>query len=282
MASDTKILVDGLAFPEGPRWHDGKFWFSDMHGKRVLRTGLDGRTETVVEVPNNPSGLGWLPDGRLLVVSMNDRKLMRLDGAKLTAVADLSKVATFHCNDMVVDKVGRAYVGNFGYDLIAGETPKPTSMARVDPDGSVHVAATDLMFPNGTVITPDDRTLIVGESFGNKLTAFDKAPDGSLSKRRVWANLEGGALPDGIALDAEGAIWVASPTTGDCLRVHEGGRISRKIRGAGLAYACALGGPERKTLFICTAETHNPAECLAKRTGRIETVEVDVAGAGWP
>jgi sugar lactone lactonase YvrE len=282
MASDTKILVDGLAFPEGPRWHDGKFWFSDMHSKKVLRTGLDGRTETVVEVPNNPSGLGWLPDGRLLVVSMNDRTLMRLDGAKLTAVADLSKVATFHCNDMVVDKAGRAYVGNFGYDLIAGESPKATAMARVDPDGSVHVAATDLMFPNGTVITPDDRTLIVGESFGNKLTAFDKAADGSLSKRRVWANLDGGALPDGIALDAEGAIWVASPTTGDCLRVHEGGRISRKIRGAGLAYACALGGPERKTLFICTAETHNPAECIEKRTGRIETVEVDVAGAGWP
>ncbi|HTO06068.1 MAG TPA: SMP-30/gluconolactonase/LRE family protein [Myxococcota bacterium] len=282
MASDTKVLIDGLCFPEGPRWHDGQFWFSDMHDQRVVRASLDGRSETVVRVPERPSGLGWLPDGRMLVVSMQDRRLMRLDPGGLTPVADLSQVATFHVNDMVVDRAGRAYVGNFGFDLVGGAQPKTTSLARVDPDGRVSVAATDLMFPNGTVITPDDRTLVVGESFGNKLTAFDKAPDGTLSKRRVWAALEGGAIPDGIALDAEGAIWVASPTTGECLRVHEGGRVSRRLRGAGLAYACALGGPERKTLFVCTAETHDPAECVAKRTGRIEIAHVDVAGAGWP
>jgi len=282
MASDTKVLIEGLCFPEGPRWHEGRFWFSDMHDKRVLRCGMDGRVETVVEVPERPSGLGWLPDGRLLVVSMHDRRLLRLDPKGLTPVADLSHIAGFHANDMVVDRAGRAYVGNFGFDLVGGAKPCTTSLARVDPDGKVHVAATELMFPNGAVITPDDRTLVVGESFANRLTAFDKAADGSLSRRRVFAALEGGAIPDGIALDAEGAIWVASPTTGECLRVHEGGRVSRRLRGEGLAYACALGGPDRKQLFVCTAETHQPDECVAKRTGRIEVAPVDVPGAGWP
>jgi len=282
MASQPQVLVDGLCFPEGPRWHDGKFWFSDMHAKRVVRVGSDGRAETVVEVPNNPSGLGWLPDGRLLVVSMNDRRLLRLDPGGLALHAELGHIATFHCNDMVVDRHGRAYVGNFGYDLIANEAPKPTALARVDPDGKTHIAATDLLFPNGTVITPDERTLIVGESFGARLTAFDLARDGSLSNRRVWSPLEGGAIPDGIALDAEGAIWVASPTTGECLRVHEGGRVSARVRGQGLAYACALGGPDRRTLYVCTAETHHPVECVEKRTGRIEIHNVDVPGAGWP
>jgi sugar lactone lactonase YvrE len=280
--TDTTVLLDGLCFPEGPRWHDGKLWFSDMHAKRVVRVGSDGRAETVVEVPERPSGLGWLPDGRLLVVSMRDRSLLRLDPSGLTKVADLSQIATFDTNDMVVDRHGRAYVGNFGWDLVGGAPQKPTSLARVDPDGSVHVAATDLVFPNGTVITPDERTLIVGESFGARLTAFDVARDGALSNRRVWATLEGGAIPDGIALDAEGAIWVASPTTGECLRVHEGGRVSRRVRGVSLAYACALGGPDRKTLYLCTAETHDPAECVLKRSGRIEYVAVDVPGAGWP
>ena len=146
----------------------------------------------------------------------------------------------------------------------------------------MHVAATELMFPNGMVITPDERTLIVGETFGARLTAFDIARDGSLSNRRVFAQLEGGAVPDGIALDAEGAVWVASPLTGECLRVHEGGRVSARVRGSARAYACALGGPDRKTLFICTASTHHPVECVEKRGGKIETVNVDVPGAGWP
>lgn len=282
MPTETKILIDALCFPEGPRWHDGNFWFSDMHAKRVMRAGLDGRTDTVVVVNERPSGLGWLPSGRLLVVSMYDRRLLRLDPDGLVHVADLAPIATFHANDMVVDRHGRAYIGNFGYDLIAGEAPRTTSLARVDPNGSVHVAATDLMFPNGMVITPDDRTLIVAESFGACLSAFDKASDGSLSNRRVFAKLESGAVPDGIALDAEGAVWVASPMTGECLRVHEGGRVSRRIRGSALPYACALGGPDRMTLFICTAETHDPQECVEKRSGKIEIAQVDVPGAGWP
>jgi sugar lactone lactonase YvrE len=282
MAPDTKILIDGLCFPEAPRWRGEKLWFSDMHDQRVLRCGLDGRTETVVEVPNNPSGLGWLPDGRLLVVSMNDRKLLRLDPGGLAVHAELGHIADFHCNDMVVDRHGRAYVGNFGFDLVANETQRTTSLARVDPDGTTHVAATDVMFPNGAVITPDERTLILAETFAARLTAFDVARDGSLANRRVFAALEGGAVPDGIALDAEGAVWVASPTTGECLRVHEGGRVSARVRGAAHAYACALGGPDRRTLFICTASTHHPVECVEKRGGMIETVDVEVPGAGWP
>ena len=279
---ETKILIDGLCFPEGPRWHDGSLWFSDMHAKRVMRAGLDGRARSVVQVDERPSGLGWLPNGRLLIVSMYDRRLLRLDPGGLVHVADLAPIATFHANDMVVDREGRAYIGNFGFDLIAGEKPRATSLARVDPDGGVHVAATELRFPNGMVITPDDRTLIVAESFGACLTAFDKASDGSLSNRRVFAKLENGEVPDGIALDAEGAVWVASPLTNECLRVHEGGRVSRRVRGSALPYACALGGPERKTLFLCTATTHNPDECVEKRSGKIEMVSVDVPGAGWP
>src|SRR6266849_595154 len=185
MPTSTRVLLDGILFPEGPRWHAGKLWFSDMHAHRVMTVDLAGRAETVVEVPNQPSGLGWLPDGRLLIVSMTDRRLLRLDPAGLTVVADLSGVATFHCNDMVVDAHGRAYVGNFGYDFEAGMPPRSAVLALVLPDGTVRVAAEELAFPNGAVITPDGRTLIVGESFGACLTAFDVAPDGTLSRRRL-------------------------------------------------------------------------------------------------
>ncbi len=204
-------LLDGLCFPEGPRWHDGKLYFSDMHANRVMTVDLDGRSSVVCEVPNQPSGLGWLPDGRMLVVSMTDRKLMRMERDGLKLHADLSALATFHCNDMVVDSAGRAYVGNFGFDLHKGEKPHATVLVMVTAEGKARVVADDLTFPNGTVITPDGRTLIVGESFGRRLTAFDIAADGSLANRRVWADL-GENVPDGIALDAEGAIWVASPT----------------------------------------------------------------------
>jgi sugar lactone lactonase YvrE len=280
--SDLRVLVDGLAFPEGPRWHAGALWFSDMHAQRVVRVGSDGRAETVVEVAQNPSGLGWLPDGRLLVVSMNDRKLLRLDPGGLRLHADLSQIATFHCNDMVVDRHGRAYVGNFGFDLIAGESPRTTALALVDPDGGARVAAGELMFPNGMVITPDEQTLIVAESFATRLTAFDIARDGSLSKRRVFAQLAEGVVPDGIALDAEGAVWTASPLSNECLRVHEGGRVSARLQGSARPYACALGGPERSTLFVAIAESHDPSECAAKRSAKIECAAVEVPGAGWP
>ncbi|HTF33609.1 MAG TPA: SMP-30/gluconolactonase/LRE family protein [Myxococcota bacterium] len=276
------VLLDGLAFSEGPRWHDEKLFFSDMQDAKVLTVDLDGRVETVAEVPALPSGLGWLPDGRLLVVSMEDRRLLRFDPDGPREVADLSSHATYHCNDMVVDSKGRAYIGNFGFDIHAEKIDfRKAEIVLVEPDGQVRTAASDLAFPNGTVITPDGRTLIVGESFGARLTAFDVAEDGSLSNRRVWAKLEK-AVPDGICLDAEGAIWVASPISGAVLRVHEGGEVSERIPVTTQAIACMLGGPDRRTLFICTAEDTNPARCRANRKSRIETVRVDVPGAGFP
>lgn len=277
-----KVLLDGLAFAEGPRWHDGRLFFSDMHAGVVRALDLDGRVETVCEMAHEPSGLGWLPDGRLLVVSMQDRCLLRLDPDGLHVVADLSNLATFHCNDMVVDGKGRAYVGNFGFDLHL-EKPefRKAEIVLVEPDGHARIAADDLSFPNGTVITPDGKTLIVGESFAARLTAFDVAEDGSLSNRRVWAKLEN-AVPDGICLDAEGAIWVASPVSAEVLRVHEGGRVSERVPVSTQAFACMLGGPDRRTLFLCTAEESHPERSRAKRTGRIESVRVDVPGAGLP
>jgi sugar lactone lactonase YvrE len=281
MTTRTTTLLDGLMFPEGPRWHDGKLWFSDMHACRVMTVDLDGNADTVVAVPGQPSGLGWLPDGRLLVVSMTDRRLLRLDSGTLTEVADLSKLATFHCNDMVVDGRGNAYVGNFGFDAFAQQPFRTAAIILVSPEGTARVAADDLAFPNGTVITPDGRTLIVGETMASRLTAFDVGPDGSLTGRRVWAEL-GAAAPDGICLDAEGAIWVASPFTAEVLRVREGGEVTDRVPVATQAFACMLGGPERRTLFVLTAESAVPEEARASKSGRIELVEVDVPGAGLP
>jgi Gluconolactonase len=277
----TSVLVEGLRFPEGPRWHEGRLIFSDQHDAKVWSLTPAGELAKVIDVPNRPSGLGWDPQGRLLIVSMDDRRLLRLDGDALTEVADLSSFATWHCNDMVVDAVGRAYVGNFGFDLDSGVAPVATVLMRVDPDGSVHVAADNIRFPNGTVITPDGATLVIGESWGGCLTAFDVAADGTLSNRREWAKLSG-AVPDGICLDAEGAIWSACPLSGRVLRVREGGEVTDVItvdrRGA---YACMLGGPQRTTLFVCTADASNPAETGPMR-GAIEVCEVDVSGAGLP
>jgi sugar lactone lactonase YvrE len=277
-----ETLLGGLCFPEGPRWHRGRLVFSDMHDHVVHAVDPDGKDEILLDLgERQPSGLGWLPDGRMLVVSMVDRRLLRLDSEGLVEHADLSGLATFHCNDMVSDAQGRCYVGNFGFDLEARATPVPAVLVRVDPDGSARVAASDLMFPNGAVITPDGHTLVVGETFASRLTAFDVDPDGTLSKRRVWAQLEG-AVPDGICLDAEGQIWVASPTSGEVLRVAEGGGVSARVAVQTQAFACMLGGAAGRTLFICTAESSGTDETKQARAGRIEFVEVDVPRAGLP
>ncbi len=278
---EPKVLLDGLVFPEGPRWRDGRLWFSDMHSQRVMAVDTLGKSETIVEVPNNPSGLGWLPDGRLLVVSMNDRKLMRLEASGLVEVADLADIATFHCNDMVVDSMGRAYIGNFGFDFYTGQAPALAKLAMITPQGVATVVAEDLMFPNGTVITPDGKTLIIAETGGLRLTAFEVADDGSLSNRRVWAQLD--APPDGICLDAEGCIWFAVPLDpGAFVRVAEGGEVIERIvledRGG---YACMLGGPEGKTLFLLEARGSEPTK-VKPGNGRIRIVEVDVPRAGLP
>jgi sugar lactone lactonase YvrE len=274
-------LLTGLVFPEGPRWHDGKLWFSDMHGPRVMTVDLAGQSEEVVEVPGQPSGLGWTPDGKLLVVSMTDRRLLRLEVDGLVEVADLASLASFHCNDMVVDAHGRAYIGNFGFDLDGQGQFATAALIVVEPDGRARIAADELAFPNGSVITPDGRTLIVGESFASRLTAFEIAPDGSLGGRRQWAKLEG-AVPDGICLDAEGAVWVASPVSNELLRVREGGEVLDRIPTSQSAIACMLGGPERRMLFVLTADGTDPEKLKAAPTGRIEMVEVPVPGAGLP
>lgn len=293
MAMQTTVLLDGLVFPEGPRWHEGRLWFSDMHDRRVVAVDENGRAETIADVPNQPSGLGWLPDGRLLVVSMTDRTLLRLDEDGLAEVADLSDLATYHCNDMVVDAAGRAYVGNFGFDLGSEAdlaTPRTAEIVMVTPQGRASVVADELAFPNGTVITPDGATLIVGETFGARLTAFTIEEDGTLSGRRVWASFDdkGFAIepdrtsPDGICLDADGGIWVTSPMTREVVRVCEGGAITDRFGVETTPYACMLGGDDGKTLFVCTAPTHEAEEARAKRGGRIETVTVAAAHAGLP
>lgn len=277
----SDVLLDGLAFPEGPRWHDDRLWFSDMHDLRVRTLDESGRSEVVVEVPGAPSGLGWLPDGRLLVVSMQDRRLLRLEPQGLVLHADLSGLASFHCNDMVTDARGRSYVGNFGFDLHAQAPPREAELVLVLPDGRARIAAKELRFPNGSVITPDGRTLIVGESTAARLTAFDIAEDGSLSNRRVWAQLEG-AVPDGICLDAEGCLWVASPLGNAVLRVEPGGRVAQRVLLSRRAIACMLGGADRRTLFCASSDSFEPEACRAARRGAIEVARVEVPGAGFP
>ena len=281
MTKRTAILLEGLTFPEGPRWHDGRLWFSDFYAHEVIAVDLDGRRETMAEVPGQPSGLGWTPDGRLLVVSMTDRRLLRQDPGGLVEVADLSGLAGYHCNDMVVDGDGGAYVGNFGYNSHDGDDFKLADLIRVEPDGTASVAAAGLAFPNGSVITPDGGTLIVGETRGHILSAWDRAADGSLSNRRVWADLDGG-YPDGICLDAEGAVWVSDPRNKETIRVLEGGEVTERIStGDYGSFACMLGGGDRRTLFICTCLQSGPGTAEL-RSGRIETVQVEVPGAGWP
>ena len=274
-------LLQGLVFPEGPRWHAGKLWFSDMHAHQVRTVDIEGHAEDVIEVPTWPSGLGWLPNDELLIVSMTDRKLLRYSCGELNVHADISQLASYYCNDMVVGGEGRAYVGNFGFDFFSGTAQKPAELVLVDPNGSARVAATGLDFPNGSVITPDGKTLIVGESLGHRLTAFRIEDDGSLVGRSAWAEL-GDAVPDGIALDANNGIWVASPLNKELLYVEQGGKIAQRINCDSMPIACALGGPERKTLFVLLSDSINPDECRVKKSARIDTMEVAVGGAGWP
>ncbi|MGH6955047.1 MAG: SMP-30/gluconolactonase/LRE family protein [Caulobacteraceae bacterium] len=282
MSSTLTTVLDGLAFPEGPRWRDGRLIFSDMHAHEVVAMTPEGARETLYAHDGPVSGLGWLPDGRMLVVSMVDMKLLRIEPDGRAAVhADLSAIATGRCNDMVVGAEGRAYVGNFGYDYPHAEV-KPARLARVDPDGRVSVAADELIFPNGSMITPDGRTLIVGETFAGRMTAFDIGPNGALSNRRVWATLPPGAVPDGACLDAQGAVWVASPTTNDVIRLKEGGEVLQRIEAKQGVFACMLGGQDRRTLYVLTASGSDPEDCLRIRAGRIESVRVETPGAGLP
>ena len=290
MERKLETLMKGLTFGEGPRWHENKFYFSDFYSHKVYSLDLSGKHEVIVEIPNQPSGLGWTPDGTMLIVSMKDRKLMSFKDGLLTERADLTELSGFHCNDMVVDIDGNAFIGNFGFNTYDGEEIKPTNLILVRPGEEPVLAADNLFFPNGTVITPDNKTLIVGETYAARLTAFDKSEDGSLSNRRIWADLKVNAeegtvpLPDGMCIDEEGAIWVASPSTAEVIRVHEGGMISERIPVQTNAFACMLGGEDRKTLFICTSNGSgvDPEAALREKSGKIEITQVDVPGCGKP
>jgi sugar lactone lactonase YvrE len=280
--SAPTLLLDGLAFAEAPRWHQGELWFSDFFLKQVLRVDANGRMQVVAELPNQPSGLGWAPDGRLLVVSMLDHKLIRLDPGGLVTVADLAAFATGACNDMVVDARGGAYIGNFGFDLFAQPVQRcPAALVYVSPQGVARVAAEGLQFPNGAVITPDGHTLIVAETFARRLTAFRIGTDGSLHDRRVWAELDKIA-PDGICLDANGGVWVASPRTNEFVRVREGGHITERIASEQQAIACVLGGTDGRRLFMIEGKVRASAPSLADRAGRITWIDVAVPAAAAP
>lgn len=278
-----ETVLEGLAFPECPRWRDGALYFSDMHDGVVWRLTPEGRADRILELPSFPAGLGWLPDGTLQVVSMRDRRVLRMtNGGGLATVADLSSIALHYTNDMVIDGEGRAYIGNFGFDLNGGESPRPTVLLSVAADGTVSVAAGDLWFPNGAVISPDGRTLLVAESFGARITGFTIEAEGTLSNRRVFAALDG-LYPDGICLDAEGAVWVSCAGGHKVIRVTNDGAIAEEISLPDRhAYACMLGGVDRRDLYICTARDHLPERTTKSRSGRIEVVRVAVPGAGLP
>lgn len=275
------LFANQLHFAEGPRWHDGSLWCADMHGKRVLRFDHMGGATKIIDVPQHPSGIGWLPDGRMLVVSMDDQQILVFDGDVVRIWADCSHLTSSLCNDMVVDHLGRAYVGNFGFDLHTGQSPTPTNLILIDEGGSPREVANGLRFPNGMVITPDQKTLIVAESFGAQLTAFSIEEDGSLSNQRIWAKIPGSS-PDGICLDSDSGIWVASPATGTCFRVKEGGQITDELKPTDAPYACMLGGPEGRTLYILTAPSAVPSVCAEKPRGSIVSIDVSFKGAGLP
>jgi sugar lactone lactonase YvrE len=290
-------LIDGLSFAECPRWRDGRLYFTDRYTRRVLAVSVDGSVETYARTDGFPAGIGFLPDGRLLISSMLDRKVLRREhNGAIVEHADLSVLAEGLLNDMLVDDEGFAWVGNFGFDLFSGAPARSTSLIRVTPDGTPTVAARDLAFPNGTLLTPDRRTLIIAETMANRLTAFTVS-NGVLSERRTWAAFgdppattdvkrileEAAVVPDGICMDAEGAVWVADVLNRRVLRVAEGGAIVDDLNTNGLcAFACMLGGGDGRTLFVCAAPTFDDTEAAAHHRSAILMTRVGVAHAGLP
>jgi sugar lactone lactonase YvrE len=277
-------LVEGGTFFEGPRWRDRRWWVSDFYRHAVYAIAPDGATDEVLTVEAQPSGLGWLPDGSLLVVSMRDQRVLRRapDGT-VTTHADIAEHCGGLANDIVVDGRGHAYVGNFGFDLMAGEAPRSTVLVHVAPDGGTEVVADDLRFPNGSVITPDGTTLMVGETMGARYTAFTIGDDGGLSDRRVWADVPGVA-PDGCALDAEGHIWAADALGNRLVRVAAGRGVVEAVaapEGLGV-YACMLGGDDGRTLLVCCAPDFDEHARSAAREAVLLTTTVDAPHAGLP
>ena len=306
---ELKKLTGGLYFGEGPRWHENKLWFSDFYSHKVMTLDENNSLETVCEVPSQPSGLGWLPNGDLLIVSMLDRKILRFSEGSISVHADLSEYVAHKCNDMVVGRDGTAYVGNFGMGD-AGESLNSTHLMIVKSDGTVLKGPDNLLFPNGTVITEDGKNLIIGETLGAKLTSFDIEDNGELTNRKLWArtsplfslliikflssmgfdlskvdfskyskNLH---VPDGICLDEKNGIWIASPTTKAVVRIEKGGNITDTINTPKGAFACMLGGKERKTLYVIISNSSDPEEAQASPEGEIHSIEVEIPGVGKP
>jgi sugar lactone lactonase YvrE len=280
--AELHTLMTDIVFGESPRWHDERLWFSDWGAQEIIAIDLEGNSEVVLRAPSFPFCIDFLPDGRLLIVSARDGLLLRWepDGSLVTH-ADLSTLSEHPWNDIVVDGRGNVYVGNIGFDFPEGEFA-PGILALVTPDGSARQVADDVAFPNGIVVTPDNSTLILAESYGNRLTAFDIAADGSLSNRRVWADLDGG-VPDGICLDAESAVWYGDVPNRRCVRVREGGEVLQSIELDRGCFACMLGGSARRTLFMVAQEwsgTEGAGE--GERTGLVLTAPAPAPGAGWP
>jgi sugar lactone lactonase YvrE len=299
MSREIKTLVKGGAYFEAPRWRDGLWWVADLYRKAIYTYSPDGEETKIVDVEQQPSGLGWLPDGSLIYVSQHDQVVYRrAEDGRVSVHADVSEHCVGDLNDMVVDGKGRAFVGHFGFDVFGGDKPHTASLIRIDADGSHRVVAEDVMFPNGSVIADDDRTLIVGEGMAGRYTAWTIEEDGSLSGRRDWAVLSRppkmeslgellesiDVIPDGCCLDAEGAIWVADAKNGRCIRVLEGGEIDQVIPapdGQNI-FACMLGGEDGKTLLLCVAPGLVDNDRLSDLAGTLRTVRVDVPGAGRP
>ncbi len=280
---EPQMLRTGIAFGESPRWHDGRLWFADWGAQELIAVDVEGRSEVAVRVPSFPFCVDWLPDGRLLIVSARDRLLLRREpDGSLATHADLSGLSNYPWNEIVVDGRGNAYVNNIGFEFPCGEFA-PGTVTLIAPDGSVRQVADGVAFPNGMAVTPDNTTLIVAESYANKLTAFDIVEDGGLSNRRVWADL-GDGVPDGLCLDAEGAVWYADVPNKRCVRVREGGEVLQTIDLDRGCFACMLGGPDGKTLFLVAQEWRGMESAAdeEERTGQILTAPAPAASAGWP
>jgi sugar lactone lactonase YvrE len=279
---EPQTLMTGLVFPESPRWHDDRLWIADWGAQELVAVDLQGESEGIASVPSFPFSIDWLPDGRLLIVSATERRLLRReeDGSLMTH-ADLTSLATHPWNEIVVDARGNAYVNNIGFDFPEGEFATGI-VALVTPDGSVRQVADEVAFPNGMAVTPDNRTLILAESYGARLTAFDIALDGSLLNRRVWADLDGGA-PDGICLDADGAIWYGDVPNRRCVRVREGGEVLQTIDLDRGCFACMLGGEDEQTLFLIANAWGGAEDMTTGATmGQVLIAEAPAPGVGWP
>jgi sugar lactone lactonase YvrE len=274
---NAELFADDFIFLEAPRWHDDTLWVSDVFDFKLLKLNAKGERFLVCEVPNRPSGQGFLPDGTHIVVSAKDRKLLKVQNGLLSMYADLANHANGYVNDFAIDSKGRIYAGNFGYDYDAGEPRKTTCLHRVDLDGSVHEVATGVDFPNGSVIINDGRTLIVAETWTGKLLAFDLSEAGTLSNRRVFADL-GHRQPDGICADAENAIWAGCFNTGEFIRVKDGGEITDCITFNGSAISCILGGADQQTLFCTVFAGSVPDIVDRKRLGKVFTIRASVPG----